>query len=374
MIRIQEVSTKKELKQFVRFPFSLYRNNPYWVPPIIKEELESFDPKKNPVFEHAEARFFLAYNREGRIVGRVAAIVNWTEIREQKVRKMRFGWMDFIDDIEVSKALLQQVEVIGREFGLEFMEGPVGFSNMDKVGVLTEGFDQIGTMVTWYNHPYYQDHFRELGFVPANRFIESYFYTRDADAGKYERMAQVIKSRYHLKSLNFVKTREVLPYVDEMFELFNVSYEKLPSFVPVSKKQIAYFKKKYIPFINPEFIKMVVDQENKLIAFAITMPSFARALQKARGKLFPTGFLHLLRARKKSKESIFYLIGILPSYRRKGVTAIIFDEFHKSFKKYGIEKGVLTPELEENKDIQLIWSNFNPKTHKRRTTFKKPID
>lgn len=372
MIRIQEVSTKKELKQFVRFPFSLYKNNPYWVPPIIREELESFDPDKNPVFEHAEARFFLAY-RDGKIAGRIAAIVNWTEIREQQVKKMRFGWMDFIDDKEVSKLLLEKVEKIGREHGLEFLEGPVGFSNLDKVGVLTEGFDQIGTMVTWYNHPYYQDHFRALGFVPANKFIESYFYTRNADASRYERMAQVIKSRYDLRPLSFRKTKEVLPFVDEMFELFNLSYEKLPSFVSVSKKQIAYFKKKYIPFINPEFIKMVVDKENRLIAFAITMPSFAKALQKAGGKLFPTGFLHLLLARKKSKESIFYLIGILPSYRKKGVTAIIFDEYHKSFKKYGIEKGVLTPELEENKDIQLIWSNFDPQIHKRRTTFRKMI-
>ena len=373
MIQVKEVSGKKELRKFVTFPFSLYKNNPYWVPPIISEELESFNPKKNPVFEHAEARFFLAYSG-GEIVGRVAAIINRLEVNQQKIPKMRFGWFDFIDDPEVSRALLHEVEKIGKENELEFMEGPVGFSNMDKVGILTEGYDQMGTMVTWYNHPYYVDHMNAMGFRPEKKFLESYFYTRNAQVDKYHRMAKVIAKRYELTPVNFSSSKEIMPYVNEIFELFNTSYSKLASFVPISDKQIEYFKNKYIRFINPDFIKVVLDKNQKIIAFAITMPSFGKALQKARGRLFPFGFIHLLRARRKSSESIFYLIGVAPDYQKKGVTAIVFDLFHKAFERHGVTKGIITPELEENKNIQLIWDNFQPVHNKRRATFRKDFD
>ena len=180
MIKIQEISTKKELKQFVKFPFSLYKGNKYWVPPIIKDEVESFDKLKNPVFEHSDARFFLAL-KDKKVVGRVAAIVNKMEIDVQKVRRMRFGWIDFIDDLEVSKALIAKVQEIGSNEKLDFIEGPLGFSNLDKVGVLTEGFDSMSTMVTWYNYPYYADHFKQLGLKPAQKFLESNFSIQDVD-------------------------------------------------------------------------------------------------------------------------------------------------------------------------------------------------
>ena len=372
MIKIQEISTKKELKQFVKFPFSLYKGNKYWVPPIISEEVESFDKLKNPVFEHADARFFLAL-KDGEIVGRVAAIVNRLEINVQKVSRMRFGWMDFIDDLEVSKALLNKVEEIGIHENLEFMEGPLGFSNLDKVGVLTEGFDSMSTMVTWYNYSYYPVHFEQLGLKPAQKFLESNFKLENVDIEKYQRYANVVRERYQLRPINFKSTQEVLPYVEEMFGLFNTSYAKLSSFVPVSERQMAYLKKKFIKFINPEYIKFIVDKNDKLVTFSITMPSYAEALQKANGKLFPTGFLHLLRAKKHSKASVFFLIGILPEYQKKGVTAIIFDEFFKTYVEKGVEKLIITPELEENKDIQLIWKNFKPEVYKRRCTMRKDL-
>ena len=372
MIKIQEISTKKELKQFVKFPFSLYKGNKYWVPPIISEEVESFDKLKNPVFEHADARFFLAL-KDGKIVGRVAAIVNRLEIDVQKVSRMRFGWMDFIDDLDVSKALLDKVQEIGLHENLEFMEGPLGFSNLDKVGVLTDGFDSLSTMVTWYNYPYYADHFEQLGLKPAQKFLESNFSLQNVDIEKYKRYANVVRERYQLRPINFKSTQEVLPYVEEMFGLFNTSYAKLSSFVPISERQMAYLKKKFINFINPEYIKFIVDKDNKLVTFSITMPSYAEALQKANGKLFPTGFLHLLRAKKHSKSSVFFLIGILPEYQKKGVTAIIFDEFFKTYVEKGVEKLIITPELEENKDIQLIWKNFKPEIYKRRCTMRKDL-
>ncbi len=373
MIKIKEATTKKGIKKFVKFPFRLYKNNSYWVPPIIKDEADSFDKAINPVFEHADARFFLAYQND-KIVGRVAAIINWTEVNGQKIKKMRFGWFDMIDDLEVTKALLNKVNEIGGKNNLEFIEGPVGFSNMDKVGILTKGYEELSTMITWYNYPYYKDHLEKLGFVKSQNFIETYFYFKDVEITKYKRYAEIVKKRYELEPLNFSSTKEIMPYVEEMFALFNTSYEKLPSFVPISDKQITYFKEKFISFINPEYIKFIIDKNEKLITFSITMPSFAKAMQKANGKLFPTGFLHLLKAKKYSKSVVFFLIGVLPEYQKKGVTAIVFDEFFKTYKEKGIIKTISTPELEENKDIQLIWKNFKPVVYKKRSTYKKAID
>jgi hypothetical protein len=372
MITIKEITTKKDLKAFGKFPFELYKNNPFWVPPLINDEVKSFDKNQNPVFKHAIAHFLLAFKDE-KIVGRVAAIINWTEVNEQKIKKMRFGWFDFIDDVEVSKALLNKVAEIGKTHQLEFMEGPVGFSNLDKVGVLTEGFDQLSTAITWYNHAYYKEHLEQLGFVKAKEWIESYFSMNDVHPENYQRMAALLKDRYQLHILSFKSIKELMPYVDKMFELFNTSYAKLSSFVPISDVQIAYFKKIYIGLIDPEYIKYVADKDGNLLAFAITMPNYAEALQKANGKLFPFGFYHLLRARKKSKEVVFYLIGIHPDWINKGLVAIIFEEFFKVFQKRGITKFIRTPELEENTAIHLLWKNFNPIIHKRRRTYRKDI-
>lgn len=372
MITIKEIATKKELTAFVKFQFTLYKDNPYWVPPIIKDEVNSFNKKENPVFEHADARFFLAY-KNNEIVGRIAAIINHTEINQQKVKKMRFGWFDFIDDVEVSKALLHQVNQIGKENNLEFMEGPVGFSNLDQVGFLTFGYEEMGTMMTWYNYPYYIDHLEKLGFEVAQKFIETKFYTKDIDISNYERFAKIIERKYSLSPMNFTKTSQILPHVQEMFAVFNIAYADLSSFVPISQKQIDYFKKKFIGLIDPEYIKFVRDKDGKLVSFAVTMPSFSEALQKANGKLFPTGFLHLLKAKKQNDTAIFYLIGILPEYQKKGVTAIVFNEYFKTYLKKGVTTAIATPELEENTDIQLIWKNFKPVNYKRRSTFKKNI-
>ena len=373
MVTLKEVSTKGGLRQFVKFPFSLYKNNKYWVPPIIKDEVDSFDKDLNPVFEHAHAHFFLAY-KNNEIVGRIAAIINWIEVNDQKVRKMRFGWFDFIDDHEVSSALLNKVNEIGKQNNLDFIEGPVGFSNMDKVGILTEGFDHISSIISWYNYPYYSEHVEKFGYVKSQKFIETYFYFKDVNIEKYKRFANIIKKKYGLKPLNFTSSKEIMPYVEEMFKLFNTSYANLSSFVPISDKQIVYYKKKFINFINPEFIKFIVDKNGKIITFSVTMPSFAEAMQKANGKLFPTGFFHILKAKKYSKDVVFFLIGILPEYRKKGVTAIVFDEFFKTYTQRGIVKTISTPELESNKDIQLIWKNFNPVIFKKRSTYKKKID
>ncbi|GMN08749.1 hypothetical protein MTsPCn9_07950 [Croceitalea sp. MTPC9] len=372
MVTIKKVLSPADFKAFVKFPFSLYKDNKYWVPPIIKDELDTFDKTKNPAFKNAEARFFLAY-RDTKIVGRVAAIVNWIEVKEQKLKKMRFGWFDFIDDFEVSKALLEKVAEIGKQKQLEYMEGPVGFSNLDKVGVLIDGFDHIGTMITWYNHPYYQSHFEQHGFVKEKEYLENKFLFANADPKTFAKANELIKRRYSLRALNFTNSKEIMPWVDNMFDLFNESYSSLASFVKITDVQKEYFKKKYISFINPEYIKFVVDKDDNLVSFAIVMPSFSEALQKAKGKLFPFGIFHLLRARRHSKNVTFYLIGVHPDYQNKGVTAIIFNEFYKTFTEKGIVNCIRTPELEENTAIAQIWKHFDPWTHKRRRTYRKAL-
>jgi hypothetical protein len=360
------------MTQFVKFPFTLYKNNDYWVPPIIADELESFDKTKNPAFETAEAQFFLAYENS-EIVGRIAVIINWNEVNNQQKRKVRFGWFDVIDDIEVTKILLEKVYEIGKKNNLEYAEGPMGFSNLDKVGVLTEGFDQIGTMITWYNFPYYAAHFEQLGFSVEKEYLENKFPFKNVKLEHFDKAQELIKRRYQLREINFKSTKDVMPYVDKMFDLFNESYAKLSSFVPISDIQKDYFKKKYISFINPEYIKYVEDKNQNLVAFAIVMPSFSNALQKANGKLFPFGFLHLLNARKNSKDVLFYLIGVHPDYQNKGVHAILFKEYHTTFTEKGIQNCIRTPELADNQAIQLLWKNFDPKIICKRKTYSKML-
>ena len=371
MITIKKAVSKKEIKQFVTFPFSLYKDSKYWVPPIISEEIKVFDKSTNPVLENAEAQLFLAY-KENKIVGRVAAIINWNEIGPKGSNKIRFGWMDMIDDVEVTKALLKIVESIGKSNNLSYMEGPIGFSNLDKVGVLTYGYDEIGTMVTWYNHPYYVEHLNQLNFTVEKEYIEHKHQFSDILIENSNRLEKVIKKRYNLRALNFTRTKDLMPYADKMFDLFNHSYASLSSFVAITETQKAFLKKKFLNFINPEYIKFVVNEVDELVAFAVVMPSFSEALQKMKGKLFPFGFLHILKA-KKSKKVNFYLIGVHPEYQKKGVHSILFSAFHKTFQKKGILECRRTPELANNLAVQKLWRNFNHVLIKKRCTFRKEL-
>ncbi|MFD0862312.1 GNAT family N-acetyltransferase [Sungkyunkwania multivorans] len=372
MIEVREAKSKKELLQFVKFPFVLYKDCKQWVPPIIKEELESMDPASNPVFRNAEATYFLAY-KDNEVVGRIAAIINWVEVNEQQKRKVRFGWFDTIDDIEVTRALLAKVTDVGKRKNLDFIEGPVGFSNLDKAGLLIEGFDELNTMVTWYNYPYYKEHFEELGFEKSAEWVEYKIQIPEKSPEKVKKFSDIIMKRYKLKLINFKTSKEIIPYVDEMFDLLNKTYNNLQTFVPIQQYQIDHYKEKYIRYIHPDFIKCIADESGKLIAFAITMPSFSKALKKMKGKLFPFGFVHILKAQRKNDTASFYLIGIDPEYQNKGVTAIIFQKMNQTFNEFGIKKVETNPELEENKAIQQLWKNYDHRLHKRRRTFKKAL-
>ncbi|MDO5608392.1 MAG: GTP cyclohydrolase [Capnocytophaga sp.] len=372
MITIKEMHSKKEIRDFVKFPFSLYKNHPYWVPPIIDEEAASFDKTKNPVFDNADAFLYMAFNGN-KPVGRIAAIINKHDLNDPKTRKIRFGWLDMVDDIEVTKALLAKVAEIGREHGLDYMEGPIGFSNMDKVGVLTDGYDHIGNMMTWYSHPYYNKHLKKLGMSKEKGYVETYFLVENVNYEVFHRTAEAVRKRYGVKMLDTKTTKDILPHVDEMFALFNKSYASLASFVPITKRQIDFFKKKYIPFVNPEYVRFIADAEGKIVCFAIVLPSFSKALQKANGKLFPFGFWHLLNARKKNDTVEFYLIGVSPEYQSKGVPALLFDYYYPTFKRDGILKCISTPELEDNLAIQQLWKNFKPVDFAHRVTYRKEL-
>ena len=373
-IVIKEAKTQKEYLAFVKFPFSLYKDNPYWVPPLIKDEIQTIDPKLNPVYENAEARFFLAF-KGSKIIGRIAAIVNWIEIKTVKKSKVRFGWFDVVDDIEVTKLLMDQVIAFAKEHNLKNIEGPVGFSNLDKAGLLLEGFEERNTMITLYNPPYYADHLKSLGFQIAAKWVEYEIKIDDFDSSpeKVKRFSKLIMDRYKLTLLNFKNRKEILPYIDQMFDLLDQTYNQLQTYVPIQNYQIENYKNRFLKFVNPDFIKCIIDQEGKLICFSITMPSFTDALKKINGKLTLFNSFHLLKAMRYNDRASFYLIGVHPDYQNKGITAIVFNEMQKLFNKKNITKVETNPELEENTAIQKLWKNYEHRLHKRRATFNKKI-
>ena len=371
---IKEINTKEDYRAFVMFPFVLYKNNPNWVPPIIQEEMDTIDHNINPVYQNASARFFLAHKGDT-IVGRIAAMVNWIEVKELKKSKVRFGWFDAIDDQNVTKLLIDRVIAFGNEHQLSFIEGPVGFSNLDKAGLLIEGFEEKNTMITLYNEPYYERHFEALGFTIQAKWVEYEIKISDFETSpeKVKRFSSVIMERYQLKLLDFKKRGDILPYVDQMFTLLGETYNNLQTFVPIQEYQVQHYKDKYLKFINPDFIKCIVDQNERLIAFAITMPSFASALQKINGKINFFNSFHLLKAMWFNNKASFYLIGVHPDFQNKGITAIIFNEMQKLFNKRKITIVETNPELEENAAIQKLWKNYENRQHKKRATFTKKL-
>lgn len=371
-IQIKEIHTRSELKDFVKFQLSLYKDNPYFVPPLVADEINSLDMSKNPAYKIAKARYFLAF-RNGQIVGRIAAIINSVEVNQLNVKKIRFGWFDVIDDIEVSKALFNKVAEIGRENGLTYMEGPMGASNLEKAGMLTFGFDRLATAIGAYNYEYYPKHMEQLGFVKEKEWVENFMTVPNSIPEKIYEFAKLVTDRYKLKLLRFSKPSEMQPYIKPVFDLLEESYKDLETFVPITEEQKAFYARKYSAILNPEFITFIEDGEGQLCAFAITMPSFAKALQKAKGRFFPTGWYHLLQAKKENDTVEFVLIGVHPKYQRKGVTSIIFKEMFETFKKHNIKYLETNPELEDNQSVQALWKDYNPILHKRRKTFKKDL-
>jgi len=367
-ISIFEVKTQDELNQFVKFPMDLYKNNPFFVPSFINDEKNIWNPDENPALKYSEAKKFLA-QRNGKTVGRIAVIINHKEEKELGIKKVRFGWIDFIDDIEVSKALIDTAINFAKEKHISMIEGPMGFTNLDKAGMLTLGFDKLATMIGIYNHEYYPKHLEKLGLIKEKEWVEFELMFPEILPEKIHKFNELISQKYKLKVLNFKNKEEILQYVDPMFDLLDETYKHLSTYTPISDEQRKTYKEKYFKLIDKDFIVCIADENNNLISFAITMPSYSKALQKSKGKLLPFGWWHFLQAGRKNDRANFYLIGIHPDYQRRGVTSIIFKEIWKIFRKKGVKYLETNPELEENKSIQLLWQDYNPVNHKRRRTY-----
>lgn len=371
-IKVKQVLNSSDLELFIKFPMELYKGNPYYVPPLINEEKSIWMKEENPALQYSEAVQFLAYKGEN-IVGRIAVMINHKEEKELGIRKVRFGWLDFIDDIEVSKSLINTAIEYANSKGISKIEGPMGFTNLDKAGMLTKGFDKLATMIGIYNFDYYPKHMEQLGLVKEKEWVEFEINFPDTLPDKVEKFSRLIAEKYELELVKFKAKKDILPLVDSMFKLLDDTYKNLSTYTPITEEQIKHYKEKYFKFIDKDYIVCIKDKSGSLISFAITMPSYSKALQKAKGKLFPFGWWHLLNAGKKNDRANFYLIGIHPQYQKRGVTAIIFKEIYETFKKKGVKFLETNPELEENASIQALWQDYNPINHKRRRTYSLEI-
>ena len=374
-ITIKRVSSKKELKAFIRFNYELYKGNPYSVPDLYDDMLGTFSPKKNPAFEFCEAEYFLAY-KDGKLSGRIAAIINRRANETGKKREVRFGWIDFIDDPEVSAALLGAVEDWGKERGMDTIVGPLGFTDLDAEGMLIEGFDQLSTMATIYNYPYYPKHLERLGYEKEVDWVEFKLTVPDKMPEKFTRISELIMKRYGLKIVKL--TRKMVKegnYGQRMFELINEAYTPLYGFSKMTKGQIDQYVNMYLPILDLRMVSVVENAEGEMVAVGISMASLSEALQKAKGKILPFGWWHILKALfwKRPKILDLLLVGVKPEYQSKGVNALLFYDLIPIYQKLGFEYGETNPELEDNRKVQSQWSAFEQVQHKKRRAFKKAL-
>lgn len=371
-ITVVEVKSANELKKFINFPMELYKNNKNYVPPLINDEKNIWNLQENPALANSDTKQYLAY-QNGNVVGRIAIILNHNEAKDLENNKVRFGWLDFIDDFEVSKTLINLAIDFAKEKKVKKIEGPMGFTNLDKAGMLIMGFDKLATMIGLYNFPYYPKHLEKLGLVKEKEWVEYEMDFPTVLSEKVRKFSALISEKYKLNVIEFKNKKEILPLVEPMFKLLDQTYNTLSTYTPITDEQIKTYKEKYFPFIDKNYIICIEDENHELIAFAITMPSYSKALQKSRGKLFPFGWWHFLQAGKKNDRANFYLIGIHPDYQRRGVTAIIFKEIFVRFNRMGIKFAETNPELEENKSVQALWQDYNPTNHKRRRTYSLEV-
>ena len=371
-VQIKEVANLKELKAFIRFPYELYRGNPFWVPTLTFDELNTLRKDKNPAFEHCEARYWLAY-QNGRIVGRIAAILNRKHIEKWNQPYMRFGWIDFIDDTSVSAALIKTVEAWAKESGMTAVHGPLGFTDMDREGMLIEGFNELGTLATIYNHSYYPVHIEKLGYTKDTDWMEYEMAVPSEPNETIARIADIALRRNKLKLLDVPNKKQLLPYAQELFHLLDDEYKHLYGVVPLTEKQVQAYIDQYFGFVTPAFVPIVLDQNDRMVAFGIIMPSLSKALQKAHGEVFPFGFIYLMNALKKNDRADLYLVAVRSEYQGKGVNAILMNKMHAVFNRLGITKVETNPELETNANVQGQWKYYEKRQHKRRRVFIKHL-
>lgn len=371
MVEIREIETKRGLKKFVKFPHRLYKGHPYWVPPLIGDEMNCLDKDKNPAFENARARYWMAY-KDGKPAGRVAAI--FLENYEEKwgQRRLRFGWLDFIDDKDVAFALLDQVGEWARALDVAAIHGPMGFCDMDKEGMLIEGFDRRGSMLTIYNEPYYNKYLEMYGFEKDVDWVEYSFQTPRENPQLFEKMAARVteKTLYRLKT--FENTKELLPWGHRIFEIYNQAYDHLYGAMPLSEGQIQLAIDQYIKVIDPEFVLGIVDGGGELVGFGIAMINLDSAVKKARGRFFPLGFFHILKAMKAKNTYItMLLIGLQPEVQKSGAVALMLNQIVDTCHRRHIHRIYCLPELEDNKEVQKLWKLFKTEIVRRRRVYIK---
>lgn len=374
-VEIVKVSNNRQLRRFARFNYELYKDNPCFVPELLEDTMGTLRKDKNAAFEFCDADYFLAY-RDGKIVGRIAAIINPHANEKWGRKAARFGWVDFIDDEEVVDALFATAEAWARERGMTEIQGPLGFTDFDPEGMLIEGFDRMGTMSTIYNHPYYPKHLERLGYVKDVDWIEFLFRMPNEKWEKAERVAAIVEKKYGMRIVRAKSCSEIAKrYGEAFFELCNESYTDLYGYSPLTPKQIKQFVKMYLPFADKRLLCLVVDKDDNLVALGISIFSLAEALRKAKGKLFPFGWWHILKALfiKPPKRLDFLLAAVKPEYQSKGAFAMIFNELMGHYLDMGIVDIESNPELEDNRKMQSLWDDFEKDQHKRRRAFKKEL-
>ncbi len=374
-ITIKKVTSRKELKTFIRFNYELYKNNPYSVPDLLSDMLNTYDRKKNAAFEFCEADYFLAY-KDGHLAGRVAAIINHRANERWNVKNVRFGWIDFIDDEEVSAALLQTVENWGRERGMEAMQGPLGFTDMDAEGMLVDGFDQLSTMATIYNYPYYSKHMERYGMEKDVDWVEYRIKVPTDEPDKHKRISALVQKKFGLQIKKYKSSKKIArDYGQKIFELINEAYAPLYGYSPLSEGQIRQYVKMYLPILDLDMVTLVTDAEGELVAVGVSMPSLSEALQKAKGKFFPFGWFHILKALfwKHPDTLDLLLVAVKPEYKNKGINGLLFSDLIKVYNQKGYVWAESNPELEMNEAVQRQWDYFEHTQHKRRRAYKKAL-
>ena len=373
-IRAVDHSKRSQIRKFVKFGIDFYKDNPYYVPPLVMDDTNTLSPKKNPAFDFCEAQAFMAY-RDGKPVGRIAGIINHKVNGRTGHKDLRFGFVDFIDDPEVSQALFDAVSQWGRVKGMTSIVGPLGFTDMDQEGMLTFGYDEVGTMATIYNYPYYPQHMERMGFEKDADWMEYYLTVPDAVPEKHRRIAEIVKERNGLKVKKYSSRKKIREeYGVALFELINEAYDKLYGYSPLSPKQIQYYINMYLSILNLELVTVVTDADDKIVAIGISIQSFSKALQKCRGRIFPFGWVHLLPVLLVKSDAVdLLLIAVKPEYQSKGVNALLFADLIPYYIKNGYRHAESNPELESNAKVQNQWGSFEARQHRRRRAFRKPL-
>lgn len=372
-ITVKKVRNRRDLRKFVHFPNELYKDNPYYVPQIESMDRDTLTPSKNHAFEVCEGQYWLAFDEKDCVVGRVAAIINRRYNEKVGEKICRFGWIDFIDDNGVSEALMHAVEGYAKEKGMDIVSGPTGFLEFDAAGVLVEGFDQLPTAYGKYNAPYYEKHLLALGYMKEIDFVEFRIIVPDVIPERYARMAKMVAEKYNLHQAPLSERNDIDPYLDGVFKCLNAAYSNLHGFSELTPGQCEDLKKQFLTNINVDYISIVLDLDNTVVGFGVALPSLSKAMQKAKGSLFPFGFVHLLKALKHNDTIDLLLIAINEQYQSKGVNAMIFDKFAQGITKNGIKYIESTRELEDNTEVQNLWHPFDHYIHKRARVYIKNI-